>query len=406
MPSHRVSAFVSPRSLRPLYSGHLGPADVREIEKNRGKSMAVFPFTETVLTSDDKRTVYPVIEDIPVLLVPEMGSISRHEIVACNAIDPRYAEAYEEMGHYESVAKKQLQGIRDSNAYLNLSGCVGLSEEEQLRFPKPHSRWLEATYDVRAQAQVFAYLAPILGKEVVQIGGTGVHALRFLLAGARHAGLITPMLGEARFARALAIELGVSDRFSAAVGIFEECPLPDHSVDVVFSGGSLHHTITDLAFVEARRILRPGGRLGCFDPWRAPFYRLAVKLLGKREPGVFCRPLENERLRYLSKCFGETQVKLHGALTRYPLLALQKLGIDFTTDGGSGYSRVVDAIMAADDALSSLVPPLRLFASSVSVCATQSLGTKNADETTCVDLSSQISEYSSTYHRSTKQYGA
>ncbi len=252
-----------------------------------------------------------------------------------------------------------------------LANCVRLADSERAAFPSPASRWLEATYDITAQEQVFRHIAPLSGTTAVQVGGKGTHALRFLLAGAQKTALVTPVLGEALLAVALARRLGLSERFQPIVGIFEELPIADASVDVVFSGGSLHHTITDMALAEAARVLRSGGRFGCFDPWRSPFYKIGTSLLGKREPGVFCRPINAERLRSLSKCFGEVRVTRHGALTRYPLLALKKVGISFTADDESGYSAFTHRLMSADDFLASIFPPIRPLCSSVSICATK-----------------------------------
>lgn len=321
------------------------------------------------MMSADDRTAYPVVDGIPVLLAPEVSLANT--CTRFDPLDPRYAEAYEEMAHYNLVADQAHADVRQSHAYRTLRACRGLPRNEQARFPYPVDRWLEATYDVTAQQTVFVHLSPVLDKDVLQVGGTGTHAIRFLLAGAATATLITPMISEARFARRLAQELGVVERLSLAVGIFEELPLPPASMDVVFSGGSLHHTLTDLALFEAARVLRIGGKLGCFDPWRAPLYRIGIRVFGKREAGVFCRPLDNERMRYLTKCFADAKVEKHGSLTRYLLLALQKSGLDLTDDGTAGYSRFVHQVMGWDNSIASLLPPLRKFASSVSICASK-----------------------------------
>ena len=362
-----IREFTCPRSGKLLTHRKLSGEEARSLHACARPSMAVFPFSGDIMVSADNRTAYPVVDGIPILLAPEVGSDEAGDRFA--PLDPRYAEAYEEMTHYNLVADQAAAEVRQSHAYRTLSSCQGLSRHEQARFPYPAERWLEATYDITAQETVFAHLSPVLGKDVLQVGGTGIHAIRFLLAGASAATLITPMISEARFARCLAGELGVAERLSVAVGIFEELPLAPGSTDVLFSGGSLHHTLTDLALFEAARVLRKGGKLGCFDPWRAPLYRIGICAFGKREAGVFCRPLDNERTRYLSKCFGNARVQKHGSLTRYLLLALQKSGLDFTEDGTSGYSRFVHQVMRCDDGISSVLPPLRKLASSVSICA-------------------------------------
>ena len=52
----------------------------------------------------------------------------------------------------------------------------------------------------------------------------------------------------------------------------------------------------------------------------------------------------------------------HGALTRYPLLALAKAGVELSLP-------VVDRVTRVDDAVSSLVPGVRPMGSSVAVLA-------------------------------------
>lgn len=367
--SQQVGKFICPRSGKLLIPMELSEEEASSLRACPRAAMAAFPLSREVMMRADSRAAYPMAGGIPILLAPEVSSAD-----ACGRfapLDPRYAEAYEEMTHYNLVADQALADVRQSHAYRTLSSCRGLARAEQLRFPYPVARWLEATYDITAQETVFAHLAPVLEKDVLQVGGTGIHAIRFLLAGASAATLVTPMVAEARFARRLAEELGVAERLSLAVGIFEELPLPPASMDVVFCGGSLHHTLTDLALFEATRVLRSGGKIGCFDPWRAPLYRIGIRVFGKREPGVFCRPLDNERMRYLSKCFADARVQKHGSLTRYLLLALQTSGLDFSDDGTSGYSRFVHRVMRWDNRIASWLPPLCKFASSVSICGSK-----------------------------------
>jgi ubiquinone/menaquinone biosynthesis C-methylase UbiE/uncharacterized protein YbaR (Trm112 family) len=360
--------FICPRSSKPLLPAELDEQEFSSLIGCARAAMAVFPFSRQVMRAADGSEVYPIVDGIPILLAPEVCSRDARDNFS--QLDPRYAEAYEEMGHYNSVAEAE-DDIRRSHPYRSLSRCQGLSRDEQARFPLPAERWLEATYDVTAQETVFAYLAPVLDREVLQVGGTGIHALRFLMAGAATASLVTPMISEARFARRLAVALGVAERLSLAVGIFEELPVPPASMDIIFSGGCLHHTLTDLALFEAARVLRSGGKMGCFDPWRAPFYRMGIRVFGKREPGVFCRPLDSERTRYLTKCFADAQLKKHGPLTRYLLLALQKSGWDLTEDGTAGYNHFVHSLMRWDNHVAALFPPLEKLGSSVSICASK-----------------------------------
>jgi hypothetical protein len=79
---------------------------------------------------------------------------------------------------------------------------------------------------------------------------------------------------------------------------------------------------------------------------------------------VFCRPLTWERVAPISRVFAWSKVVHHGALSRYPLLALNKLGISVSV-------RLAWGIFRFDDGLSSFVPGLRKTGSSVATLATK-----------------------------------
>ena len=138
---------------------------------------------------------------------------------------------------------------------------------------------------------------------------------------------MTPMLGEIYCSIALAKEAGVLDRLRCVVGVAEEIPIADNMFDAVYSGGCVHHMTTELAMPEIARVLKPGGRFSSMDPWRAPFYAIGTKILGKREVNVFCRPLTRARVAPLFTSFREAKKEQYGTLTRYPVLALCKFGI-------------------------------------------------------------------------------
>jgi SAM-dependent methyltransferase len=185
--------------------------------------------------------------------------------------------------------------------------------------------------------------------------------VKLLLAGAAEAWTISPMIGEARCAMALARAIGVADRLRCVTGIGEELPFADAVFDAVYSGGCVHHMTTQNAVPEAARILRPGGVFAAVEPWRAPPYAIGTKFLGKRE-SVHCRPLTEERVAPLRSSFAKVRVVRHGTLTRYPLLALEKLGLRCALT-------TVWRIHRGDDALCSLVPGLRRWGSCAALLA-------------------------------------
>jgi len=267
--------------------------------------------------------------------------------------DP-YREAYEEMDFYNAVAERAQSDVSNSDAYKMVSAVVNAGS-----FSGPD--WLDATYDGASQADAYGFISPMKGMVALQLGGAGIHAVKFLLAGASESWLLTPMLGEAMFARELAAAFGVENKFRAIVGIAEEIPLRDSHFDRVYSGGCIHHTITERAFPEIRRVLKPHGKFAAIEPWRAPMYRAGIKLFGKRERGVNCRPMEMGRARELFRIFDNAMVSHHGTFTRYPLIALGKLGV-------RPGSQIIGRITRFDDSLASKAS-LRKYGSSVALLA-------------------------------------
>ena len=352
---------------------HLEPMSFEEAEERVGRPLVArtgTPFARTaqVLLRSDEACAYPVLEQgIPVLLLPEMllpeGTERAWDLSA-----PQYAEAYEEMAHYDAVGEAnrraaEAEGLKElertSDSIRSLAAIAELAPEERIAFPDPEDVWVDATYDGPAQRDAYRHLAPVAGKTVLQLGGAGTAAVKFLLAGAAEATLLSPMPGELFFARYQGEAYGVAERLRLVVAVAEELPFADGSFDVIFSGGSVHHMETSIAFPECARVLRVGGRFAANDPWRAPFYALGTRLFGKREKDVFCRPLTTARVGPLFDAFDAARVVHHGTFARYPLIALGKLGVVPSR-------RVLRAVAEIDDKIASALR-LRRFGSSVAV---------------------------------------
>ena len=325
----------------------------------RGRPSRPAGCTPWVLLREDLSCAYPVIDGIPILLGPEALTPADRR-PAIDLTEARYAEAYEEMGFYNEVAGQEARDLTRSESYKIIAPALDASPHERESFPDPKQRWLDAVYDCSAQWDAYRHLTPIQGRRVLQLGGKGAHAVKFLLAGASEAWSVTPMLGEARFGRALAEEVGVRDRLWCVVGIAEELPIRSMTMDAVYSGGCLHHMQTEVALPEAARVLRPGGKFAAVDPWRAPLYAIGTKVFGKREAGAYCRPLTKTRIRPARDAFVEADVVQHGTIFRYPLLALSKLGMNSSLSMAWHVGKV-------DDAISSVVPGLRGWGSSVAL---------------------------------------
>lgn len=316
-----------------------------------------------ILRCRDHRTAYAIVDGIPVLIVPEqIGSRTQHR--SFDLKDPRYAEAYEEMEYYNQVSDNLAREITRSDSYAHVARVQQASPDERASFPAPPQVWLDAIYDSASQWDAYRHIAPLGGMRVMQLGGQGIHAVKFLVGGADQAWLITPMLAEARFAVSLAAAFGVESRLRCVVSIAEELPLQDATFDVVYSGGCVHHMVTSLALPEAARVLKGGGRFAAIEPWRAPFYSLGTRLFGKREENVFCRPLDWERVAPLKTAFGWSGTVQHGTFARYFLIALKKLGLKLSL-------MTVWRLIRIDDSLSSVVPGLRRLGSSIALLGTK-----------------------------------
>jgi ubiquinone/menaquinone biosynthesis C-methylase UbiE len=153
------------------------------------------------------------------------------------------------------------------------------------------------------------------------------------------------VLNEARYAHRLAERMGVADRFATVVAVAEHIPIRDEMFNVVYSGGCLHHMAIDYAAPEIYRVLAPGGRFAAVEPWRTRLHHVGTRLLGKREVGVACRPLDKRRLEPIRHAFGDLTLAHHGPVLRYVALGLQKLtGRTISTHTGLRLARIDDAL--------------------------------------------------------------
>jgi uncharacterized protein YbaR (Trm112 family)/ubiquinone/menaquinone biosynthesis C-methylase UbiE len=327
--------------------------------------------TQQVLIRNDERAAYPIVDGVPILLAPEVLT-APGERPHFDLSSSHYAEAYSEMQFYDAVAAREVMQIRaagdlsdaTSEGVQGLGRLHRLSVSERATFPFPSQNWLLARMDLASEWDCYIHLAPVQGKHIVQLGGTGVVAMSLLLAGAARTMLLTPMLGEAKVALELARKLDVSERFDCFVGVAEEIPLSDASVDGAFSGGCVHHMTTSRAFPEIARVLKPGGRFAAIEPWRAPFYAFGTSVFGKREANPFCRPMTSERVAPLFKAFSRARYVQHGTLSRYPMLAMEKVGVRFPV-------KTAWAVGRLDDRLCSFIPGMRSLGSGVALLATK-----------------------------------
>jgi SAM-dependent methyltransferase len=270
-----------------------------------------------------------------------------------------HEDAYREMSHYSSEAARDAKSVARSNHARRIARAAQMTVEERTRFPLPAHVWLDAKYELAAQAAAYQHVRPVEGARVLQLGGRGAQAVMLLLAGAEYAWIATPMVGELLFAEALAHHFGVADRLATVAAMAERLPFKDSSFDIVYSQGCVHHWVVGLAIPECARVLGPGGRFAAVEPWRGPLYGAGIRLLGKRDRGVQCQVLTWDRIADPLTALRAFRVDHHGTLTRYALLGLRKAGVKPST-------KLMWRIAVADDAVSSRLR-LRQYGSSVAI---------------------------------------
>lgn len=373
--SRDPEAIVCPKSKLKLLQYKLAEAEriigggVKLISCDITKEKHIGP-TDIVLLREDLRCAYPIVDDIPILIAPEMLTVDGN-LLDCNLSDVKYCEAYKEMKFYNEVASRNVENLKNSEGFKILEPILKNKYHSSKLFPEPANIWLDATYDCIAQHDAYEYIAPVEGKRVLQVGGMGIHAVKFLLAGAKEAWVLTPMLEEARYAVMLANAVGVGDCLNCVVGVAEELPFNSGFFDIIYVGGCLHHLVTSLALFESERVLCSGGRFTAVEPWKTPLYDLGKRMMGNREENLFGQrdnnfiesPLTTERIRSLYSIFRNATVLHHGVFTRYPLLAFCKLGIKIPLS-------IVWQIFKLDDVSCSIFPKLQnIMGSSVSILA-------------------------------------
>jgi ubiquinone/menaquinone biosynthesis C-methylase UbiE len=151
------------------------------------------------------------------------------------------------------------RNIADVRSFWNANPCQSrLSQEADRR------RYFEEISRKRFEGRerhvpVIAKFDSFRGKDVLEIGcGVGTDGIEFARNGANYVGVdLTP--NSVELTRERFLTFGVPGRFEVA-NAEEGLPLPDASVDHVYSFGVIHHSPTPEKIVgEIYRVLRKGG---------------------------------------------------------------------------------------------------------------------------------------------------
>lgn len=315
--------------------------------KRKGGSAIPIGLTDQILVNPKKNQAYPIVDGFPVLMAPEL-LVNQEELNNYETIDlknKKYAEAYEEMDVYNKANDGMIDA--DDGSILEMMGALtpnfDFSKIETV-FPDPENVWVDAKHDAVAQLEAYSYISPVANKTFVQLGGSGSHAVKALIAGAEKAFVLTPMLGEARVTMEVAKRYGVADRIACVIAVGEELPFKENSLDMIYSGGCFHHMRLDYASKELFRVLKKGGKFSGVDPWKTPLHTIGTSIIGKREKSVFCKPITPERLAPMKKQFKEMVITHHGPVLRYLFLAFEKAKLDLSISSMFKISRIDDSI--------------------------------------------------------------
>ncbi len=280
---------------------------------------------EAGLRTEDNKTFYPILGEIPQLLAPEGICIDRdtQHRISINRI--QYKEPYEEMATYDEISSHYLKSDDiDSALGEGISNAFFENKFDRSTFPEPVGIWLDAKGCATAQEEAYRHLTPLSGMRVLQLGGHGSHLVKFLMAGAREAWLVSPMLGELIRARALCRKFGLEESLVTLQGIAEEIPIQNAFLDRIYSGGCLHHTQIEMAAPEIRRILKPGGKASFVDPVMTLPYRMFIRPFYSQGIGrvdnAKCTPINPNKVDRFLEQFNRSRCFRSRTFVHFPLI--------------------------------------------------------------------------------------
>lgn len=283
-----------------------------------------------LLVSSSGKVAYPVNDGVPYLAVEHAIGV---QLPRSPIADSHHEEIRRESMIYDHIAKKNKNRLATT-----IRTVFGEDFEKAVRagnvpdtFPKPEKIWIDAVGCPDTQLEAYRFLSPLRNKTFLQVGGSGSHAVKALLAGASAGALLSPSIEEIRLGRSVAEEFGVSDRFLGILGIAELMPLKNGSIDRIYGGGCLHHTDISKSLAEVGRVLESTARASFVDPVNNPIYRAWEKFTGRirfleDEESTHDHPIDRPTLEIITNnIFSNTKFYLSGSLTRYGIVLCMRL---------------------------------------------------------------------------------
>jgi SAM-dependent methyltransferase len=188
-------------------------------------------------------------------------------------------------------------------------------------------------------------------KVVLDFGcGDGEYSLFLLESGARRVVGVDISDVSIENCRRKAAEAGGADRAEFHVMDCEALSFPDDSFDIVCEAGVLHHLDLDRAVAEMARVVRPHGRVICYEAvGHNPIFQLYRRLTPQLRTQYETEHILKMRdVRKMRRFFGRVDVRF------FHLLAL--LGVPFRA--WPGFGTMLRALEAADRMVLS-VPGIR-----------------------------------------------
>lgn len=148
-------------------------------------------------------------------------------------------------------------------------------------------------------------LGDVRGKKIIELGcGLGEAAVYFAKKGAEVVATDISS-GMCELVKKVAQKHGVT--LSTAQAYADKMPFPDETFDIVYAANLLHHVDIEKAIIEAKRVLKPGGKFVSWDPLA---HNPAINVYRRMAMGVRTEdehPIKMSQLALFSKHFREVK---------------------------------------------------------------------------------------------------